>query len=108
MNNNPDLSNNINDSEESNLQVDLKRTVSQFFTKTQKLNNKISRWSILYLYRCNNKKIKQKNTLIFSDSMPSRNKIHDFNIALSNGKTKYLLFPGTTSKRLLQYLNVHS
>ena len=37
MNNNPDLSNNIDDSEESNLQVNLKRTVSQFFTKTQNM-----------------------------------------------------------------------
>ena len=33
--------------------------------------------------------------------------MYDFNKALKNGKTKYLAFPGTTPKQLLQYLDVN-
>ena len=45
--------------------------------------------------------------MIFSDSIPSRIKMHNFNKALKNGNAKYLSFPGTTSKELLQYLDVN-
>ena len=45
--------------------------------------------------------------MIFSDSTPSRFKMYNFNKALKNGNSKHLLFPGTTSKQLLQYLDVN-
>ena len=45
--------------------------------------------------------------MIFSDSIPSRIKIYNFQKAIKNGKAKHLLFPGTTSKQLLQYLEVN-
>ena len=45
--------------------------------------------------------------MIFSDSIPGRIKMYNFNKALKNRKTKYLSFPETTSKQLLQYLDVH-
>ena len=48
-----------------------------------------------------------ENILIFSDSIPSKIKMYNFNKALKNGKAKHLSFPGTTSKQLLQYLDVH-
>ena len=32
--------------------------------------------------------------------------MYNFNKALKNGKPKHLSFPGTTSKQLLQYLDV--
>ena len=41
------------------------------------------------------------------DSIPNKIKMYDFNKALKNGKAIHLLFPGTTSKHLLQYLNVN-
>ena len=40
-------------------------------------------------------------------ALPSRFKIYNFNKALKNGNAKYLSFPGTTSKQLLQYLDVN-
>ena len=45
--------------------------------------------------------------MIFSDSIPSRFKIYNFNKALENGNAKHLSFTGTTSKQLLQYLDVN-
>ena len=33
--------------------------------------------------------------------------MYNFSKTLKNGKPKYLLFPGTTSKQLLQYLDVN-
>ena len=33
--------------------------------------------------------------------------MYNFNKAFKNGKAKYLSFPGTTSKQLLQYLDVN-
>ena len=33
--------------------------------------------------------------------------MYNFNKALKNGNSKHLLFPGTTSKQLLQYLDVN-
>ena len=53
------------------------------------------------------KKTEQENILIFSDSIPSRIKMYNFNKALKNGNTKHLSIPGTTSKQLLQYLDVN-
>ena len=53
------------------------------------------------------KKTEQENTLIFSASIPSRIKIYNFNKALKNGNAKHLSFPGTTSKQLLQYLDLN-
>ena len=53
------------------------------------------------------KKTEQENILIFSDSIPNRIKMYNFNKALKNGKAKHLSFPGTTSKQLLQYLDVN-
>lgn len=51
--------------------------------------------------------IKQENISIFSDSITSRIKMYSFNTVLKNGDTKYLSFPGTLSKKLLQYLDVN-
>ena len=45
--------------------------------------------------------------MIFSDGIPSRIKMYNFNKALKNGKAKHLLLPGTMSKQLLQYLDVN-
>ena len=45
--------------------------------------------------------------MILSDSIPSRFEMHNFNKALKNGDAKHLSFPGTTSKQLLQYLDVN-
>ena len=45
--------------------------------------------------------------MIFSDSIPSRLKMYNFNKAVKNGNAKHLSFPGTTSKQLLQYLDVN-
>ena len=53
------------------------------------------------------KKTEQENILIFSDSIPSRIKIYNFNKALKNGNAKHLSLPRTTSKQLLQYLVVN-
>ena len=44
--------------------------------------------------------------MAFSDSIPSRIKMYNFSKALKDGKAKRLSFPGTTSKQLLQYLDV--
>ena len=52
-------------------------------------------------------KQKQENILIFSDSIPSRIRMYNYNKALKNAKAKHLSFPGTTSKQLLQYLDVN-
>ena len=43
----------------------------------------------------------QENLLIFSESMPSRIKMYDFNKALKYGEVKYLSFPESTSKQFL-------
>ena len=53
------------------------------------------------------KRTEQENILIFSNSIPNRTKMYNFNQALKNGKAKHLSFPGTTSKQLLQYLDVN-
>ena len=45
--------------------------------------------------------------MTFSDSIPSRIKMYNFNKALKNVNIKYLSFPGTTSKQLLQCLDVN-
>ena len=45
--------------------------------------------------------------MIFSDSIPSRIKMYNFSKALKNGKAKYLWFPGTSSKQLLQHLDIN-
>ena len=52
-------------------------------------------------------KKQQGNILIFSGSIPSRIKMYNFNKALKNGNAKHLSFPGTTLKKLLQYLDVN-
>ena len=52
-------------------------------------------------------KKQQKNMLIFSDSVPSRVKIFDFNKALGKWESNHISFPGNTSKQLLQYLDVN-
>ena len=53
------------------------------------------------------KKTEQENILIFTGSIPNRFKMHNFNKALKNGDAKHLPFSGTTSKQLLQYLDVN-
>ena len=44
--------------------------------------------------------------MIFSDTIPSRIKMYNFNKALKNANIKHLSLPGTTPKQLLQYLDV--
>ena len=45
--------------------------------------------------------------MIFSDRIPSSTKMYNLNKALKNGNAKHLSFPGTTSKQLMQYLDVN-
>ena len=47
------------------------------------------------------------NILIFSDSIPGKIKMCEFNKVLKNGNAKHLFFPGATSQQLLQYLDVN-
>ena len=104
MKNSTDLGNNINYSEEIDLHVDFKRTVrnsqqnSKYLSKRKPPlivnvnleNQKIKQYFLKYQYfQLTNfgatrlqKKTDQENILIFSDSIPSRIKIYDFNKAL--------------------------
>ena len=45
--------------------------------------------------------------MIFSDSIPTRFKMYNFNKAFKNGNAKHLSFPETTTKQLSQYLDVN-
>ena len=119
-NNSPDLGNDIEHSEKSDLRVDFKRTVRN----SQENSKCISKWrpSVVISAHPENqttfskvpiipgdksysdtitKKTEQENILIFSDSIPNRIKMYNFNKALKNGKAKHLSSPGTTSKQLL-------
>ena len=124
--NGPDLGNDIDHSEESDMCADLKRTVRNF-QQTSKHNSKRRPPVIVNTHpeiqttfskvpifpgdksysEALTKKTEQENILIFSDSIPSRFKMYNFNKALKNGNAKHLSFPGTTSKQLLQYLDVN-
>ena len=125
-NNGSDLGNDIDHSEESDMCADLKRTVRNP-QQTSKHNSKRRPPVVVKIHPENQttsskvsiflgdksysdalvKKTEQENTLIFSDSTPSRFKMYNFNKALKNGNSKHLLFPRTTSKQLLQYLDVN-
>ena len=124
--NGPDLGNDIDHSEESDMCADLKRTVRNS-QQTSKHNSKRRPPVVVNTHPENQttfskvpifpgdksysealtKKTEQENILIFSDSIPSRFKMYNFNKALKNGNAKHLSFPGTTSKQLLQYLDVN-
>ena len=126
VNNSPDLGNDIDHSEENDICVDLKRTVRNS-QQTSKHNSKRrppvvvnthpenqTTFSKVPIFPGNKsysdaltKKAEQENILIFSDSIPSRIKMYNFNKALKNGKAKHLSFPGTKTKQLLQYLDVN-
>ena len=45
--------------------------------------------------------------MVFSDSIPSRFNMYNFKKALKSGNAKHLSSPGTTSKQLLEYLDVN-
>ena len=47
------------------------------------------------------------NILIFSDSIPGKMRMYEFNKVLKNGNIKHLLFPGATSEQVSQYLGVN-
>ena len=49
----------------------------------------------------------KENVLVFSDSIPGKMKMHEFNRVIKNGKVKHLFFPGATSEQVLQYLDVN-
>ena len=49
----------------------------------------------------------KENVLIFSDSIPGKMKMYEFNKQLKNSNVKHLFFPGATSEQLLQYLDVN-
>ena len=47
------------------------------------------------------------NTLIFTDSIPKGNRMDEFNSLLINRKAKILNFPGSSSKQMLDYIDIH-
>ena len=47
------------------------------------------------------------NTLIFTDSIPKGIPMNDFNRLIKNRKAKMLNFPGTLSRQLLNYIDIH-
>ena len=47
------------------------------------------------------------NILIFSDSIPGKMRMCEFNKVLKNGNVKHLFFPGATSGQVSQYLDVN-
>ena len=115
---NNSLGNDIDHSEESPFRVDFKKTVRnsqqnlKYISKRRhpvvvnahpENQSKFSKLSITPGDKSYSdtltKKIEQENILIFSDSIPSRIKMYNFNKALKNEKAKHLSFPGTTSKQ---------
>ena len=124
MNNSPDLGNDTDHIEESDLRVDFKRTERNFQQNSKYVSKRRS--PVVVNVHPENQttfskvpiipgdkscsdalKKQQENVLIFSDSLPSRIKMYNFNKALKNGKAKHLLFPGSTLKQLVQYLDVN-
>ena len=47
------------------------------------------------------------NTLIFTDSIPKGIRMYEFNSLLRNRKAKMLNFPGSSSKQMLHYIDIH-
>ena len=47
------------------------------------------------------------NTLIFTDSIPKGIHMYEFNSLLRNSKAKMLNFPGSSSKQILHYIDIH-
>ena len=47
------------------------------------------------------------NILIFSESIPGKMRMYEFNKVLKNGNIKHLFFPGATSEQVSQYLDVN-
>ena len=109
MNNSLDLGNDIEHSEESDLHADFKRAVrnsqqnSKYISKrrppvevnahpeNQTTFSKISITPSDKPYSDTiTKRTEQENIIIFSDSIPSRIKMNNFNKALKNGKAKHL------------------
>ena len=126
MNDSPDLGNDIDQSKESDLRVDFKRSVRNPQETSKHISNRRppvvvnthpenqTKFSEVPIFPGDKsysdaltKKTEQENILIFSDTIPSRIKMYNFNKALKNANAKHLSFPGTTSKQLLQYLDVN-
>ena len=49
----------------------------------------------------------QRNILIFTGSISKGIRIRELNLTLNTGQKKEVSFPGATSKKVLQYLDVH-
>ena len=47
------------------------------------------------------------NTLIFTDSVPKGIRMYELNLLLRNRKAKMLNFPGSSSKQMLHYIDIH-
>ena len=47
------------------------------------------------------------NTLVFTDSIPKGIRTYEFNSLLRNRKAKMLNFPGSSSKQMLHYIDIH-
>ena len=47
------------------------------------------------------------NILIFSDSIPGKIRMYEFNKVLKNGNVKHLFIPGATFEQVSQYLDVN-
>ena len=47
------------------------------------------------------------NILIFSDSIPGKMRMYEFNQVLKNGNVKHLFFPCATSKQVSRYLDIN-
>ena len=47
------------------------------------------------------------NVLIFSDSIPGKMRMYEFNKVLKNRNIKHLFFPGATSEQVSQYLGIN-
>ena len=47
------------------------------------------------------------NTFIFTDSIPKGIRMYEFNSLLRNRKAKMLNFPGSSSKQMLHYIDIH-
>ena len=45
--------------------------------------------------------------MMITDSIPKGIRITELNSFITNGKTKMVSFPGTTSEEILHYINVH-
>ena len=120
MNNSQDNGNDIDNCEESDLSVGFERTIWNYPQNSKEISQRSSQAVVVNAHPENlwyfskvpifhdtpysdalTKMTEQENLLIFSESMPSRIKMYDFNKALKYGEVKYLSFPESTLKQLL-------